>query len=89
VRGSHSVDGLTAKQNLAVLMYSAGARDALNAFDKFIDVYNRMRRRGEELVDVGVAVRYLGVRDPQLFKDAPRSMRLRIDPLNDDSGAAR
>jgi tetratricopeptide (TPR) repeat protein len=86
----HASDSLTAKLNLAVLMYERGARDSsLNAFDKFIDVYNKSAQSltSEQLVDVGVAVRYLGVRDPQLFKDALKAFdaALRADPQNDDA----
>jgi tetratricopeptide (TPR) repeat protein len=87
---THASDSLNARLNLAVLMYERGDRDnALNAFDKFIDVYNKSAPSltSEELVDVGVAVRYLGVRDPQLFKDALKAFdaALRIDPQNDDA----
>ena len=83
-------DSLTAKFNLAQLMYVRGDRNgALNAFDTFIDIYNK---RGPtltsgELADVGEAVRYLGVRDPLLFKDALKAFNaaLRADPQNDDA----
>ena len=83
-------DSLTAKLNLGVLLYERGARDsALGVFDKFIDVYNKSAASltSEELMDVGVAVRYLGVRDPQLFKDALKAFdaALRVDPQNDDA----
>ena len=87
---AHAADSLTARLNLAVLMYERGERDkALNAFDTFIDVYNKSAASltSAELVDVGVAVRYLGVRDPQLFKDALKAFdaALRSDPQNDDA----
>ena len=83
-------DSLTAKLNLAILMYERGDRDrALDAFDKFIDVYNTSQSslNSNELVAVGLAVRYLGVRDPQLFKDALKAFdgALRLDPANDDA----
>jgi tetratricopeptide (TPR) repeat protein len=84
-----AVDSLTARLNLAILMYERGGRDsALNAFDKFIDVYNQRSNRltARELADVGMAVRYLGVRDPQLFKDALKAFDLALqrDPGDDD-----
>jgi tetratricopeptide (TPR) repeat protein len=65
-------DSLSARGNLAVLQYDRGERAAaLNEFDKFIDIYNGgSKLTSEELVAVGMAVRYLGERDPQLFKDA-------------------
>ena len=70
----HASDSLTAMRNLAVLRWERGDRErALVDFDRFIDVYNASGGRdlsAEELVDVAVAVRYLGVKDPQLFKDA-------------------
>jgi cellulose synthase operon protein C len=41
----------------------------------------------DDLVAVGLAVRYLGVRDPQLFKDALKAFdgALRLDPANDEA----
>ena len=83
-------DSLVAKLNLAVLMFERGDRErALNAFDGFIDIYNGgiSALRSDELAAIGVAVRYLGVRDPQLFKDALKAFdaALRIDPSNDDA----
>lgn len=83
-------DSLTAKLNLAKLMYERGERaKALDEFDKFIDIYNKSAPAlaSDELVDVGVAVRYLGVRNPQLFKDALKAFdaALRVDPQNDDA----
>ena len=87
---AQAADSLTAKLDLALLMYNRGSRDsALNAFDKFIDIYNGRAAAltSEELTDVGVSVRYLGVRDPQLFKDALKAFdaALRVDPQNDDA----
>lgn len=83
-------DSLTAKLNLAILLYDRGDRTrALEAFDKFIDVYNSNASglTSSELVAVALAVRYLGVRDPQLFKDALKAFdgALRLDPANDDA----
>jgi tetratricopeptide (TPR) repeat protein len=66
-------DSLAAQVNLAVLAYDRGQRDeAMRRFDRFIDVYNSRRSRlsAEELTAVGIACRYLGLDEPQLFKDA-------------------
>ena len=66
-------DSLTARLNLAVLRFDRGEHaEALAEFDGFIDVYNSRRPRltSAELMAVGTAVRYLGVTNPQLFKDA-------------------
>jgi tetratricopeptide (TPR) repeat protein len=66
-------DSLTAQVNLAVLAYDRGQRDdAMRRFDRFIDIYNSRRGRltAEELTAVGIACRYLGLDEPQLFKDA-------------------
>lgn len=66
---------LDARLNLAILRYRRGERDlALSDFDEFIDIYNRGEARtSDELRAVATAVRYLGVEDPQLFKDALRA----------------
>ncbi len=69
-------DALVARLNLAVLRYESGARsEALTELDSFIDIYNREAERltSQELAAVGTAVRYLGVTDPQLYKDALRA----------------
>jgi len=68
-------DRLLAELNLAVLRYDRGDHEtAMRMFDRFIDVYNRSPSlSAAELTAVGTAVRYLGVRDPQLFKDALRA----------------
>jgi tetratricopeptide (TPR) repeat protein len=69
----HASDSLTAEVNLAVLAYERGQRDeAMRRFDRFIDVYNSRRGRltADELTAVGIACRYLGLDEPQLFKDA-------------------
>ena len=65
-------DSLTARFNLAVLQYSRGEVDAaMSEFDRFIDYYNRNRGlSSEHLTLVAAAVRYLGVGDEQLYKDA-------------------
>ncbi len=71
--GERSSDSLTAQVNLAVLAYDRGRRDdAMRRFDRFIDIYNSRRGRltADELTAVGIACRYLGLDEPQLFKDA-------------------
>lgn len=69
-------DSLTAVLNLAVLRLERGeVEQAMQEFDRFIDIYNRRRRElsPAELTAVAEACRYLGRRDPQLFKDALRA----------------
>ena len=66
-------DSLTARLNLDVLRFDRGEHaEALRDFDGFIDVYNARKRSltSSELMAVGTACRYLGVTNPQLFKDA-------------------
>ena len=66
-------DSLTARLNLAVLRFDRGEHaDALKELDTFIDVYNNRKQSltSEELMAVGTACRYLGVTNPQLFRDA-------------------
>ncbi len=67
-------DSLVARLNLAILWYDRGDRSrAMDEFDRFIDVYNRGGDLSSaELTAVATAVRYLGVNDPQLYKDALR-----------------
>ncbi len=69
-------DHLTAKKNLAVLLYQSGETDdALRRFDRFIDVYNQSSNlSAEDLTAVGIACRYLGLKNPQLYKDALRAL---------------
>ena len=72
MRGSAS-DSLTARVRLGVIRWLRGERAAAMAdFDHFIDVYNQRHDRltAQELTAVGIACRYLGADDPQLFKDA-------------------
>ena len=60
-------DSLTAQVNLAVLTFERGAVDsAMNAFDRFIDIYNTRRGRlsPSELEAVAIACRYLGRNNP-------------------------
>jgi len=66
-------DSVIARLNLDVLRFERGEHaEALKDFDGFIDIYNSRRRSltSDELMAVGTAVRYLGVTNPQLFKDA-------------------
>lgn len=89
--GEHASDSLVAALNLAVLHRDRGERDrATKEFDHFIDVYNRsggLNLSSEELVAVATAVEYLGVDDPQLFKDALKAYDKAIaaDPQNADA----
>jgi tetratricopeptide (TPR) repeat protein len=68
-------DSLQARLQQALAAYHAGRSDeAFKLFDTFIDSYNSGRKlSADELVAVGVAVKHLGLRDPQLFKDALRA----------------
>jgi tetratricopeptide (TPR) repeat protein len=71
-RGSAS-DSLTARVQLGMVHWMRGERvAAMRDFDHFIDVYNTRHSRltAQELTAVGIACRYLGADDPQLFKDA-------------------
>ena len=66
-------DSLIARLNLDVVRFERGDHaEALKDFDGFIDIYNSRRRSltSDELLAVGTAVRYLGVTNAQLFKDA-------------------
>ncbi|MFQ5742082.1 MAG: tetratricopeptide repeat protein [Acidobacteriota bacterium] len=69
---AHAPDQLIARLNLAILRFDRGDRSAaMREFDRFIDVYNNGNARSaEELTAVGIACRYLGNDDPDLFKDA-------------------
>ena len=70
------LDSLDAELNLAILIYDEGdVADALRRFDRFIDVYNQSSKlRAEDLVAIGVACWYLGVTNPQLFRDALKAL---------------
>ena len=67
-----ATDALTAELNLAILLHDDGEVDeALRRFDRFIDVYNRSSSlSSEDLIAVGIACRYLGATNKDLFKDA-------------------
>src|SRR5262245_48747426 len=87
-RSARAPDSLTALLNLAILRYDRGDRPAaMKDFDRFIDIYNAQggaNLTSDELVAVAVAVQYLGVNDPQLFKDSQKAFERAIatDPLN-------
>lgn len=69
-------DSLMVRYELAVLAFDRGEHArAMEAFDAFIDVYNenRARLRAGDFRAVALAVRRLGRRDPQMFKDALRA----------------
>lgn len=68
-------DRLTAAVNLAVLLLERGHVEAAEKhFYSLIDAYNLSSELGaQDLAAVGRACRYLGVNDPQLFKDALRA----------------
>jgi tetratricopeptide (TPR) repeat protein len=67
---------LTAEVNLAELLFRRGELDeAMQRFDRFIDVYNGSDGRlgARDLAAVGRAVAYLGRSEPNLFQDALRA----------------
>lgn len=75
-QGLRGAEALRARYELAALRFARGETEqALTEFDAFIDVYNRNRAQltGSDLRAVALAVRMLGRRDPQLFKDALRA----------------
>ncbi len=78
-------DANTAKLNLALLDLDRGRTEpALDGFDTFIDLYNNAGQlAARDLIAVGEAVRHLGVRDPQLFKDAIKAFD---EAIKADSG---
>lgn len=66
-------DSLTARLQTAIQRYERGERaEAAREFHRFIEVYNARADRltSQELVAVAVACTYLGLDDPQVFKDA-------------------
>jgi len=72
-QAGHASDSLTARLNANVLRFDRGEHaEALRDLDAFIDIYNSRKRSltSEELMAIGTACRYLGVTNPQLFKDA-------------------
>ena len=74
---TRATDSLTARYNLGRLTWDRGRQaEAMTMFDRFIDYYNDAQGRlsSGELVAVGSALRYLGRRDPQLFRDALKAL---------------
>lgn len=65
----------TAEINLAELLFHRGQREeAFRRFHRLVDLYNSGEANSAEaLMAVGTAARYLGLRDPELFKDALRA----------------
>lgn len=85
-------DSLMTRLRAAEQRYERGDREAAKReFQTFIDVYNARADRltSQEFVAVAVAVTYLGLDDPQLFKDALRAYDRAIaaDPDNLDARA--
>ena len=80
---------LVAEVNLAILRFERGEREEANrGFRRLIAAYNaRDALSSEELVAVGIACRYLGADDPQLFKDALKAFdeAIAADPGNMDA----
>ena len=79
-----AADRLTAELNLAILRHERGdENEAQHGFDTLIDAYNAGGRLSStDLTAVGVACRFLGARNPQLFKDALKALdqAVRVDP---------
>ncbi len=77
-------DRHTARLNRAIAEWFYGDREvAVTMFDSFIDVYNgNAPLSAQDLTAIATAVRYLGVQDNQLFKDALRAYdeAIRADP---------
>ncbi len=68
-----AADSLTAVIRLAQLQFDRGqVAEAMRVFDRFVDIYNERKSRltARELEAVGIACRYLGRDNAQLFKDA-------------------
>ena len=82
-------DSLRAKLNLAIIELESGEVDsAYRHFEAFIDIYNAAGGlSSDELAVVARAVRYLGSRDPRLFKDALRAYdeALQADSSNEQA----
>ena len=70
-----AVDRHSARLNLAIIEWTYGDRDAaFTAFDSFIDLYNGSTPLSStDLTAVATAVRYLGIREHELFQDALRA----------------
>jgi tetratricopeptide (TPR) repeat protein len=92
VRGAsaRAPDSLTALVNLAQLHFDRGDRArAMKEFDRFIDIYNGSggALTSAQLTAVGVACGYLGLDNPQLFKDALKAFdqAIAVDGANNDA----
>ena len=70
-----AVDRHSARLNLAIIEWTYGDRDAaFSTFDSFIDLYNGSTPLSStDLTAVATAVRYLGIREHELFQDALRA----------------
>lgn len=88
-----SSDSLMARASLALLDRARGNKArADSAFDTFIDVYNANANllTSREMMAVAIAVRELGDRNPDLFRDALRAFdrAVALDPANMDARVA-
>lgn len=72
--GAHNAR--TARLRLASIRWRKGDHEgALDEFDRFIDIYNNSERlEARDLIAVAEAVHRLGVRDPELSKDAVKAL---------------
>src|SRR5438132_9330894 len=69
----------------AIKLHDAGKPEASQAFRKLVKAYNERRDlTSADLTAVGIAARYLGDDDPEMFKDALRAFdeAARKDPKN-------
>lgn len=86
-------DSLVARVRTGLIAYEAGRRaEAYRIFDTFVDAYGRAgpRMNSNELYAVGIALRYLGDRDPEHFRVALHAFDRAIarDPANHAAGVA-
>jgi len=80
-------DSLSMRLVKAVSLFESGKRaEATREFREFIEIYNRRggNLTSRELISVAIAVTYLGVGDPQYYKDAMTAYDRAIasDPAN-------
>lgn len=88
---AHARDSLRARLELAVLAYDTGETgQAMAAFDSFIDVFNERARTlgAEEMLAVGIACRYLGRKDPALYRDALKALDQAVSRDSTDDEAS-
>jgi tetratricopeptide (TPR) repeat protein len=90
---SHAPDSLMALANLGRLHFDRGERErAMKEFDRFIDIYNGSAGAltSTEMTAVGIACQYLGLDNPELFKDALKAFdrAILLDPTNVDAKIA-